>query len=60
MRLSDCEICELLLLRCKCDRISIGLKNSKHSHRIEIRSRDLIIITLMIAENRASFATASL
>ena len=31
---------------------SIRLKDRKHSHWIEIRSRDSIIIPLMIAENR--------
>ena len=29
---------------------------NKHSHRIEIRSHDSIIIPLMIAENRARFS----
>ena len=57
---SDCEICELLLLRCKCDRFSIRLKNCKFSHGIEIRSRDSIVIPLLIEENRAKFFSVSL
>ena len=36
---------------------SIRLKNGKHSHGIEIRSRDSILIPLMIEENRARFFT---
>ena len=39
---------------------SIRLKNGKHSHGIEIRSIDSIIIPLMIEENRAKFFTVSL
>ena len=39
---------------------SIRLKNCKHSHGIEIRSRDSIIIPLMIEEIRAEFFTVSL
>ena len=39
---------------------SIRLKNCKHSHGIEIRSRDSIIIPLIIEENRARFRTVSL
>ena len=39
---------------------SIGLKNWKRSHGIEIRSRDSIVIPLMIVENSASFFTVSL
>ena len=38
----------------------IRLRNSKHSHRTEIRSRDSVIIPLMIEENRAKFFTVSL
>ena len=34
---------------------SIRLKNGKHSHGIEIRSRDSIIIPLMIEEKRSRF-----
>ena len=40
--------------------VNIRLKNLKHSHGIEIRSRDVIIIPLMIEENRARFFTFSL
>ena len=39
---------------------SIRLKNQKHSHGMEIRSRDSFIIPLMIEENRAKFFTVSL
>ena len=39
---------------------SIRLKNSKPSHGTEIRSRDSIIIPLMIEENRTKFFTVSL
>ena len=39
---------------------SIPFKNCKHSHGTEIRSRDSIIIPLMIEENRAKFFTVSL
>ena len=35
---------------------SIRLKNLKHSHGIEIRVRDSIIIPLMIEENRTKFS----
>ena len=35
---------------------SIRLKNGKHSHSSEIRSRDSIIIALKIEENRAKFS----
>ena len=38
---------------------SIQLKNCKHSHGIEIRSR-ISIILLMIEENRAKFFTVRL
>ena len=38
----------------------IRLKNSKHSHGTEIRSRDSIIIPSMIEENRARFFTVLL
>ena len=38
---------------------SIRLKNLKHSHGIEIRSRDSFVIPLMIEENRAKFFTVS-
>ena len=38
---------------------SIRLKYCKHSHSIEIRSRDSIIMPLMIKENRAKFFTVS-
>ena len=38
---------------------SIRLKNWKHSHGIEIRSRDSFLIPLMIEENRATFFTVS-
>ena len=40
--------------------VSIQLKNLKHSHRIVIRSRDSIIIPLIIEEHRARFFTVSL
>ena len=40
--------------------LSIRLKNRKHSHGIEIRSRVSNIIQLMIAETRVSFFTVSL
>ena len=56
---SDCEICELLLLTCKCDRIFDSIEELKHSHGIEIRSRDSFLIPLMIEENRAKFFTVS-
>ena len=51
----DCEICELM-------EFSTRLKNSKLSHGIEIRSCDsiIIIIPLMIEENRAKFLAVSL
>ena len=39
---------------------SIRLQNRKHSHGIEIRSRDSIIIPLITEENRAKFFTVSL
>ena len=39
---------------------SIRLKELKTPHGIEIRSRDSIIIPLMIVENRARFFTVSL
>ena len=39
---------------------SIQSKNLNNSHGIEIRSRDSILIQLMIAEYRASFFTVSL
>ena len=39
---------------------SIRSKNWKHSHGIEIRSSDSIIIPLTIEENRAKFFTVSL
>ena len=39
---------------------SFRLKNLKLSHGIEIRSRDYIIIPLMIEENMACFFTVSL
>ena len=53
---SDCEICELLLLRCKCDRIFDSIEELKHSYGMELRSRDSFIIPLMIEENRAKFS----
>ena len=39
---------------------SIRLKNLCHSHGIEIRSRDSIMLPLMIEENRAKSFTVSL
>ena len=39
---------------------SIRLNNGKHSHGIEIQSRDSIVIPLMIEENRANYFTFSL
>ena len=51
---SDCEICEILLLQCKCDTIFDSIEELKHPHGIEIRSRDSIIIPLMI-EKAISF-----
>ena len=39
---------------------SIRLKNGKHSHGIEIRSSDSIIIPLMIKKDRAKFFIVSL
>ena len=38
---------------------SIRLKNRKHIHGTEIRSRDSILVPLMIEENRAKFFTVS-
>ena len=35
---------------------SVQLKKLKHSHGIEIRSLDFIVISLMIAENKARFS----
>ena len=49
---SDCEICELLLLRCKCDRIFDSTEDS--GLRFEA------VIPLIIEENRAKFFTVSL
>ena len=46
----------LLLLRCKCDRIFDSIEELKHSHGAEIRSRDSIIIPIMIEENRTKFS----
>ena len=39
---------------------SIRVKNWKHSHGIEVRSHDSIIIPLKIEEDRAKFFTVSL
>ena len=41
-------------------KFSFRLKNLKHSHGIETRSRDSIMIPLMIEENWAMFFTVSL
>ena len=38
---------------------SIRLKNRKHPHGIEIRSRDSVVIPLMIEKNGAKFFTVS-
>ena len=56
---SDCEICELLLLRCKCARIFDWIEELKSHPRdgTGIRSRNSIIIPLMIEEHRATFFT---
>ena len=46
-------------LRVNVIEFSIRLKNLKHSHGIEIRSRDSFVIPLMIEENRVKFSTVS-
>ena len=43
-----------------CDGIFDSIEELKHSYGIEIRSRDSIIIPLMIEEKRAMFFTVSL